>query len=344
MTRILSPNTSSLCHFPKGLSFHPPFWLRGAFQQTLFGSVVSRDFSWGWKHFQEHFIDLECGTCVRLAGIWKNPSLPTVVVLHGTGGSRNSTYMKGLSHKAYREGWNAVLPDLYNTNQFVESPKVFHSGSSREVEAVLQQVVERYRVEEMYLVGVSMGGNILLKLLGEWGSSCPDQVRSAAVISPLVDLNASWKVLEKSSNYIFQHHMVTNLKKRVQKDLPNLDRFVDQKAWSRIRTFRQFDDLYTAPLAGFSDALDYYDKASALPYLKDICLPTLLIHALDDPLLPADPFVSSEVCSNPSLCVVLTQQGGHVGFVEKRGRNGQDRFWAENRVIDFFRFVSEALN
>lgn len=343
MTETLGSPAGSLHQFQqllKDRSFRPPFWLRGAHRQTLVGSLMKRDFSWGWKHSREDFVDLLCGARVRLVGIWQDLRRPTVVVVHGTGGSSESTYMKGLSHKAHREGWNAVLPNLYNTNPALERPKVFHSGSSREFEEIIEQLILKHQVEEIYLAGVSMGGNILLKLLGEWGRSHPDQVKAAAVISPLVDLRASWKILEKPSNCFVQHHMVTNLKRRVRQGLPSLDGFVDQEALSRARTFRQFDELYTAPLAGFRDALDYYEKASALPHLKNIHVPTLLLHALDDPLLPAEPFLAPQVRSNPSLEVVLTQRGGHVGFIAKDGQGDLDRFWAENRVIDFFRFVS----
>ena len=343
MTETLLSTAESLRHFQQLLKdrcFRPPFWLRGAHRQTLVGSLMKRDFSWGWKHSREELLNLRCGTRVRLVGIWQDPKLPTVVVVHGTGGSSESTYMQGLSHKAHRGGWNAVLPNLYNTNPAVERPQVFHSGSSQEFEEILQQLILKHQVEEIYLAGVSMGGKILLKLLGEWGRSHPEQVKAAAVISPLVDLSASWKILEKPSNCVFQHHMVTNLKRRVRQSLPFLDGFVDQKALSRARTFRQFDELYTAPLAGFRGAMDYYEKASALPHLKNIHLLTLLLHALDDPLLPAEPFLATEVRSNPSLGVVLTQRGGHVGFIEKDAQGDLDRFWAENRVIDFFHLVS----
>ena len=344
MTQILSSTAGPVHSFQqllKDRSFRPPFWLRGAHRQTLVASLKKREFSWGWQHSREHFVDLQGGAGVRLVGIWRDARLPTVVVVHGTGGSSDSTYMKGLSHKAYREGWNAVLPNLYNTNRAIARPKVFHSGSSREIDEILQQLILKYQVEKIYLAGVSMGGNILLKLLGEWGRSYPHQVKAAAVISPLVDLRASWKLLERPSNWVLQHHMVTHLKRRVRQGVPSLDGFVDRKAFSRVRTFRHFDEVYTAPLAGYRDALDYYEKASALPHLKNIQLPTLLIHSLDDPVIPAEPLQAPEVHSNPSLEVVLTQRGGHVGFMEKGGQGDLDRFWAENRVIDFFRlFVS----
>ncbi len=348
MTEILPSTVGPLHHFQqllKDRSFRPPLWLRGAHRQTLVASLKKRNFPWGWKHSREHFVELQGGAGVRLVGIWRDARLPTVVVVHGTGGSSDSTYMKGLSHKAHREGWNAVLPNLYNTNRAMERPKVFHSGSSREVDEILQQLIPKFQMEEIYLAGVSMGGNILLKLLGEWERAYPHQVKAAAVISPLVDLRASWKILEKPSNRVLQHHMVTNLKRRVLQGFPSLEGFVDRKAFRRVRTFRQFDEVYTAPLAGYRDALDYYEKASALPHLKNIHVPTLLLHSLDDPVLPAEPLLGPEVRSNPSLGVVLTQRGGHVGFFEKQDQGDDlDRFWAENRVIDFFRLFSSRDN
>ena len=247
---------------------------------------------------------------------------------------------RGFPHKAYREGWNAVLVNLYNTNPELPKPKVFHSGSSREVGEVLQELSMNHQVQKFFLAGVSMGGNILLKLMGEWGSDSPVDVRAAGVISPLVDLTTAWKVLERPSNFLFQHHFVKNFKKRIKRDRSSLSPFVDVEALLRLKTLRQFDQLFTAPLAGFRDAFDYYERASALPYLKDVRIPTLLIHSHDDPLLPGEPLTLPETRSNPSLLIGLTRQGGHVGFLEQTLSGGDiDRFWAENRLIDFFRLA-----
>ncbi|MDA2935011.1 alpha/beta fold hydrolase [Acidobacteria bacterium AH-259-D05] len=252
--------------------------------------------------------------------------------------------MQGLSHKAHREGWNTILLNLYNTNRALSRPKIFHAGSSPEVGEILQQLFLKYNLKGLYLVGVSMGGNILLKLLGEWGSAVPEYVRAAAVISPLVDLTTSWKTLERPSNFLFQHHFVTNLKKRIQPNLSLLAPFVDVEALMKVRTIREFDEIFTAPLGGFCDAVDYYEKVSALPHLKNIRIPTVLFHALDDPFLSGEPFLLPEACSNRSLGISLTRHGGHVGFVEKESQGDIDRFWAENRIIDFFRLVSARLD
>ncbi len=148
---------SLLAHFERRLEdrpFRPPLWLRGGHLQTLAASLLKRNFSWGWGNAEELFVDLGDGSRVRLICAWQPVDAPTLVVLHGTGGSSASTYMQGLSHKAYREGWNAVLVNLYNTNPELPKPKVFHSGSSREVGELLQKLSMNHQVRDFFLAGV----------------------------------------------------------------------------------------------------------------------------------------------------------------------------------------------
>jgi uncharacterized protein len=246
--------------------------------------------------------------------------------------------MQGLSHKAHREGWNAILLNLYNSNSELSQPKIFHAGASQEVGNILNHLIARRNLQEVFLVGASMGGNILLKLLGEWGSSFPRQLRAAAVISPLVDLTESSRILEKRSNIVFHRHFVKNFKKRVREYGSQWGPLVDLDRLLRIKTVRQFDQLLTAPVAGFRDVPDYYHRASSLPHLKNVRLSTLVLHSKDDPLLPWQPLLLPEVRTNPSLLVTLTSAGGHLGFLERNRHGDVDRRWAENRVIDFFRF------
>ena len=322
--------------------FVPPFWLSRGELQTLAGSLAKRRYPWGWKLCQEEDIDLSDGSRIKTVCVWRSPSSPTLVAIHGMGGSSNSTYMQGLSHKAYREGWNAVLLNLHNRNRAISPPKIYHAGASAEVAEILEVVTERHGLKELFLVGASMGGNILLKMLGKWGSNSPVQVRAAAAISPLVDLTKSCQMLERRSNLIFQRHFVKKLKRMVRERSSELNSFVDLDAISRVRTVRQFDRLLTVPLTQFRNVMDYYRKASALPNLKNIQVPTLVLHARDDPLLPWESFELPEVRSNPWLLVCLTSRGGHLGFLEHRDLGDIDRRWAENRAIDYFRFSKES--
>ena len=151
--------------------FEPPFWLSRGRLQTLAGSLAKRRYPWGWKLCQEEEVDLSDGSRIKTVCIWRSPSSPTLVAIHGMGGSSNSTYIQGLSHKAYRAGWNAVLLNLYNCNPAISPPKIYHAGSSEEVAEILKVVSERYGLKQLFLVGASMGGNILLKMLGEWDSN-----------------------------------------------------------------------------------------------------------------------------------------------------------------------------
>ena len=319
-------------------SFVPPIWLREPHLQTLGASLVKRKYSWGWRDSQQQFLDLSDGSRIMAVCIWQCSSAPTMVAVHGMGGSSQSTYMQGLSHKAHREGWNAILLNLYNQNRDLCRPKIFHAGASSEIGEIIQKLIDQYNLMEVFLVGASMGGNILLKFLGERGSQLPQEIRSAAVISPLVDLVTSARILESPSNFLFQRHFVKNLKKRIREQSTELDNFIDLKKMMNIRTVREYDQLVTVPLSGFCDVSEYYKTVSAQSYLKDVRVPTLLLHSKDDPLIPWKPFVLPEVRSNQSLIVKLTSTGGHLGFIEREKKRDVDRRWAENRVIDFFRF------
>ena len=307
--------------------------------QTLAASLAKRNFSWGWRDSEASYLELNDGSMVRSDCIWHTNDAPVLVVVHGIGGSSLSTYMQGLSHKAYREGWNAVLLNLYNCNSELRHPKIFHAGASSELGELLNLLITRRQIKVLFLAGISMGANILLKLMGEWGTHFPPSVRAAAVISPLVDLPNSWDILEKPCNLIFQRHFIKNLKRRIHKNRQHLNAHVDVSALMRIRTIRQFDELFTAPLGGFENAVEYYKQASALPHLKNICIPTLLLHARDDPLLPWLPFTLPEVKQNSALLISLNRRGGHTGFIERDGYGDIDRRWAENRSVDFFRVM-----
>ena len=150
-------------------SFVPPIWLRGPHLQTLGASLVKRKYSWGWRDSQQQFLDLSDGSRIMAVCIWQCSSAPTMVAVHGMGGSSQSTYMQGLSHKAHREGWNAILLNLYNQNRDLCRPKIFHAGASSEIGEIIQKLIDQYNLMEVFLGGASMGGNVLLKFLGERG-------------------------------------------------------------------------------------------------------------------------------------------------------------------------------
>ena len=177
---------------------------------------------------------------------------------------------------------------------------------------------------------------MLLKLLGEWGEAAPHRVRAAAVVSPLVDLVASWNTLDRLTNRHYRWHFVQGLKHVVRKKERDLGKHIDVEGIRKIKTIREFDEIFTSVLGGFQDAFDYYRRASALPWLGKIRVPTLVLHSKRDPILSWRPLMTAGLRENPNVLLWLSREGGHVGFIEQERRD-IDRNWAENRVIDFAR-------
>lgn len=315
--------------------FRPHPLVRGGHLQTILGSIWPRDFSWGWSQSHEEFLDLEDGTRIRLLVVEKEREAPTLIAIHGLGGSSDSTYMRGLSHKAWKQGWNSVLVNLYDCNLQTSPPRIFHAGSSDRLGGLVRKLSSRY--SPLFLAGISLGGNILLKLLGEWEEQARPSIGGAVAISPLLDLTISWSTLDRPANRFFRNHYLRGLRRIIRAKEACLRDHVDLQALTRVRHIRDFDELFTAPLGGFRDAMDYYVQASSAPLLGKIRVPTLLLHAEDDPMLPADPLFSPGCHDNPFLTVGITESGGHVGFVQAEPE--LDRAWAEHRGIEFLAAV-----
>ena len=307
-------------------------WLRSGHLQTIVGSRQRRRFDWGWTDAETVRIPLSGGSRIDALWVEIDRRSPTLVAVHGMSGSNRSAYMLGLSHKAHRRGWNSLLLDLYDRS---ESPRIFHAGSSADVFSAIDAFRSERALGDVLLAGVSMGGNLVLKLVGEMADRVPDWLRGAGVVSPLVDLMASWHLMDLPSNRIYRKYYVRRLKALAASHLLRRRPEIDPVRLRRVRSIRQFDEAVTVPVAGFSDVFDYYRRASAVNALDRIVVPTVAIHSRDDPFLPAEPLLRSGLGDHPALSVVLTERGGHVAFIEDRCVD-LDRSWAENRLIEFF--------
>ncbi len=315
---------------------HPALW--NGHLQTIVGSRQRRSFEWGWKACVTETITLSDRAVIRAEVVFSDDASPTLVAVHGMGGSADSVNMLGLSHKAYLEGWNSVRLSLYNLNPNLQRPKVFHAGCSSDLADIASELFNGFGFQKCLFVGVSLGGNILLKLLGEWGDDYPPQILAAATISPLVDLTASWQILESRSNRLYRWYYVSRLRRLALERADVLSSYLDIERLRKVRTIREFDEAFTVPLSGYQDVFEYYSESSAVSKLGQIRVPTLLVHSRDDPLLPWSPLTSPAVERNPRLMLALSEHGGHAAFIEG-ARRDIDRSWAENRVVDFFRLV-----
>ena len=317
--------------------FIPHRFLFNAHLQTCLAATWKRSFPWSCDCSEQIFFKTSQDVAIHAEVAIAGRGNPTLIAIHGVGGASDAPYMQGLLHKSWRLGWNTVLLNLYDLNLHSSPPVIFHSGSSHQLGEVLRAISRFSWCGPLYVFAVSMGANMLLKFLGE-SHPILQNVKAAAVISPLVDLMASWRILDRPTNRFYRWHFVRGLKRVVREHSAHLEPFIDVGAFPAISTIREFDELFTAPLGGFKNAFDYYKNSGAHSFLEQIRTPTLLIHSLRDPILPSYPLECRTLTENDFLLPELTHRGGHVGFIEQERRD-IDRYWAENRVMDFFDFL-----
>lgn len=211
------------------------------------------------------------------------------------------------------------------------TPRLYHSGETGDLRYVLELLRRRFPGRLLGAVGFSLGGNILLKYLGEEGSATP--LAAAVAISVPFDLAAGARRLERGFSRAYRRYLVGKLKRKTLAKAALLDGRVDLERVRRSRTFEEFDDAATAPLHGFAGARDYYARCSSNQFLTAVRVPTLLIQAQDDPFLPHSEIPRAAVAGNALLAAEFPRRGGHVGFVS--GPPWAPRFWAEGRAAEF---------
>jgi hypothetical protein len=273
--------------------------------------------------------------------------------------------MLAMAKKGYAAGFNVVRINLRNCGGTEHlTPTLYHGGQSEDLRAVINELIERDGLKNLLLVGFSLGGNLVLKLAGEYGDNPPAQVLAISAVSPSVDLSASTIEISRRSNWLYHVDFLRRLRRRIKLKQELYPELYDTSELHLVKSIRDFDDRYTAVAHGFRDADDYYTQASSIHLLERIRIPTLIIHAEDDPFIPFAPLRTSAAVTSPFILLVKTERGGHVAFLAAKPRKAnnspphirspapepteaslyaeEDRFWAENRVIDFCRLVSES--
>lgn len=264
---------------------------------------------------------------------------PTLVLWHGMEGSTASGYMLITADQAFRAGFNVIRVNFRNCGGTETlSPRLYHGGLTDDLRVVIDELIGRDRLSKLFIAGFSLGGNMVLKLSGEYGENPPKEIKGVCAISPSIDMRAGCDLLMKRRNWIYQRDFLRRLKNRIRIKARQFPDRYDASGLSDIRTVEQFDNNYVAPAFGFENADDYYRQASSLPYIGRIHIPTLIIHAEDDPFVPFAPLRDPSVTSNPYVLLIATERGGHVAFLSNA--RGEDRFWAENRLVEFCKMVS----
>ena len=261
-------------------------------------------------------------------------SAPVIVIIHGLEGSSDSDYSRGIAEIAFHRGYNAIRLNQRNCGgSEALTPTLYNSGMSADYRAVCDDLANHEGLRRIFFVGYSMGGNLVLKMAGEYGENYPPALRGVCAVCPALDLAACADALERRDNYFYQRHFVIGLMERYRrKALAIPDRY-RLNGFPPIRTVRQFDDAITAPNFGFQNAQEYYQASSASRVLAKVRVPTLLITAKDDPFVPFSSILAARADRNPAISLVAPVHGGHCAFISSQG--GPARFWAEKTVVDF---------
>ena len=263
-----------------------------------------------WDTPDGDFIDIH-----RLEG---PPGAPRLLFLHGLEGTIRSHYVAGFFGEAKRRGWAADLMIFRGCgSEPNRAPRFYHSGETTDLGFVLDRVIREHPESALVLAGVSLGGNVLLKFLGERGDTLPLQVRGAAAISVPFDLERGARFISKGFSRVYDRHFLRTLRPKALAKLERYPDLFDRSKLESATSIYDFDDAVTAPVHGFHDAHDYYSRSSSLSWLSAIRLRTLLLSAIDDPFLPAAVLdeVRDIAGGNPALTLEFTKHGGHVGFI-----------------------------
>lgn len=296
-------------------TFEPAWWARGGHAQTLWGKffrprppLPTRRERW----------DTPDGDFIDLHRLGASPGAPRLLFLHGLEGTIRSHYVSGFFAEAKRRGWGADLLIFRGCgDEPNRAPRFYHSGETADLAFAFDRIRAEHPESPMALAGVSLGGNVMLKFLGERGGSLPREVRAAAAISVPFDLERSCLFIQQGFSKVYDRHFLRTLREKALAKLERFPGLFDRATLERAESIYGFDDAVTAPVHGFDSAHDYYSKSSSLGFIERIRIPTLLLSAVDDPFLP--PAVLDDVSAiaerNPLLTLEYPAHGGHVGFV-----------------------------
>ena len=324
--------------------FRPHRLFHNGHAQTIAAYFWPRRFRFASERDQERLFEVAPNVKVLARCRWQTTpgNHPTIVVWHGIEGSTSSNYMQAMAEKGFRAGFNIIRVNLRNCGGTEHlTPTLYHGGLSGDLRAVVDELIDKDQISRMLLVGFSLGGNMVLKLAGEYGANPPPEILAVCAVSPSVNLIAAAELILKRSNWIYQQDFVRRLKKRIRTKHKLYPDLYDVAGLRQVRTLRQFDERFTAPAHGFANADDYYYRSSALRVSDRIRIPTLIIHAEDDPFIPFTPLRDSAIVNNPYIFLLAPEQGGHVAFISADQNGDQDRFWAENRTIEFCKLAGE---
>ncbi len=312
--------------------FKPAWWLPGPHLQTIWPALFRKPIK--SMQLEHERFELPDGDFLDLAWVGKEKKGPLVLVLHGLEGSVHSSYAQGMMYAIAQQNWRGVCMHFRGCsgvpNRLTRS---YHSGETKDLSIVINALREREPQTQLAAVGFSLGGNVLLKWLGETEKNNP--LVAAVAVSVPFELHKSANRMQQGFSWLYQKHFLRCLSKRLAHKFKQTPTSFEMPPLSELKSMWEFDDKVTAPLHGFTDVHDYYAKASSRQYLRKIDVPTLLVQAKDDPFMTPDAIPHPHELAE---CIILeiTETGGHVGFVSGEAP-WRASYWLEDRVPEFLR-------
>lgn len=266
----------------------------------------------------------------------KKPSQKVAILLHGLEGNAQRTYMKGQAKVLNQNGWEVASVNFRGcsgeTNLSYQS---YNAGKTDDLEAVINSILEKDNYAEMVLVGFSLGGNLLLKYLGE-RETFPKQIKKAVAISTPLSLKGSLESLNEFSNWVYQTSFLINLRKKYKAKMKDFPEKMTASDYKKITSLLQFDHVYTAPAHGFKDAFDYYEKNSSLQFLPNIKIPVYILNSENDSFLSSECYPIDLASKMKNVQLEIPKYGGHVGFHQKN-----KLYYSEARAVQFLNEITQ---
>ncbi|HME60549.1 MAG TPA: alpha/beta fold hydrolase [Candidatus Binatia bacterium] len=313
--------------------YRAPWWLPGGHLQTIYARSLGKNFAVPyrrerWRTPDDDFIELD----------WVDSEADDgalVVLFHGLEGCSQSHYATSLMARLTHGGWRGVVPHFRGCAAEANSlPRSYHAGDSQEIDWILRRFKDQNPQRDIYVAAISLGGNMLLKWLGERGDAAREIVARAVAVSAPLDLHAAARQLDCGfKKILYTRYFLQSMRPKVLEKISTHALDIDPRAVRACSTFRGIDDLYTAPFHGFKNADHYWTSTSSKPWLKAIRVPTLVINARNDPFLPESALPSADDVSD-AVRLDFPREGGHVGFVT--GKYPGNLEWLPKRTIQFF--------
>jgi len=315
----------------------PPLYLFNGHLETIIPSIFRKVKG---INYQRERLELADGDFLDLD--WLTQSSDKLIILtHGLEGSSDRHYIMGCARLFYENGWDALAWNCRScSGEMNRVLKMYHHGDIEDIQSVINHVLQKTAYKEIHLIGFSMGGNITLKYLGVNGDQIPDQIKGAVTFSAPCDLTSSAALLDERQSRFYKRKFYKKLSNKMRLKAKQFPGSIAIEKLAEVKSWRDFDELFSAPLNGFMNAQAFYDQASSINFIAGIQIPTLLVNAQNDPILTKACSPIEIAKNHPYFFLETPAKGGHVAFVLPNNPYS----WMEIRALEFIEQVADAAN